>query len=174
MHILTFPKDTDKLRVVGQPVTPEMIKSDEFKEKLAQMIEIAKKDGIGLAATQVDWPVQLFVLLVDRNLVRIEEPYVVINPKIISESDERAPAPEGCLSFPGLGINPTRPKRITWSWQTLDGESHQTNEEYVRGTYWGFFVRVIQHETDHLNGKLMVDHITKQEQSLYEKWLRKQ
>lgn len=173
MKILTYPANTTELREVAAPVTKEMVASEEFKVKLAEMIEVAKKDGIGLAATQVGWPVQLFVILVDRNLHKTE-PYVVINPKITEESSELVKAPEGCLSFPGLDLNPLRPKKIRWSWQTLDGEDHTTLEEFTKGTYWGFFIRVLQHETDHLNGKLMIDHVAPEEKPLVEKWLKKQ
>lgn len=174
MQILTYPKDVKALREVAAPLTKEMLASDEFKTKLAEMTEIAKKDGIGLAATQVGWPVQLFIILVDRNLDKTE-PYVVINPKITEESDDLVKAPEGCLSFPGLdGLNPVRPKKIRFTWQTLDGENHTMLEEFVKGTYWGFFIRVLQHETDHLNGKTLIDRIAPEEQHLVDKWLKLQ
>lgn len=171
MRILTYPADAKALRTVAQPVTKEMIASEDFKTKLAEMTEIAKRDGIGLAATQVGWPVQLFLLLVNRHMEKLSEPIVVINPKITQASQEMCKATEGCLSFPGLSLDVPRPSKITWEAENILGE-RMTSEE-VFGPDAGFFIRVIQHETDHLNGKVMPDHVTSTERLKFERWLKR-
>ena len=173
MRILIYPQDTKLLREVAQSVTAEMRNSDDFKSKLIEMTEIAKKDGIGLAATQVGWNVNLFLLLVNRNLEKLLEPIVVINPRIISESEETAKAGEGCLSFPSLEVKVTRPTKITWEAEDLEGIKTQAEETYMPKSLPGYFIRVIQHETDHLNGRLMVDHLSAAEHLRFEKWLKK-
>lgn len=172
MKILTYPSDSKALRVVASPVTKEMVESPEFKAKLAEMAELAKKDGIGLAATQVGWNVQVFMLLVNRNLEKLSEPVVIVNPKIVEVSEEIAKAKEGCLSFPGLDLDVTRPKTIKWEGENLAGERTTSEETYAPGPA-GYYIRVIQHETDHLNGKLMVDHVSSTERLKFERWLKK-
>lgn len=174
MHILTYPKDSKALREVAAPVTKEMIASDEFRAKLAEMLEIAKKDGIGLAATQVGWNIQLFILLVDRNLEKLVEPIVVINPKITVESATKAKAKEGCLSFPDLELSVERPQSIKWQAESLTGEKMESEETYVPQSAPGYFIRVIQHETDHLSGRLMIDGISSTQRVKVASWLKKQ
>ena len=172
MNILTYPKHVKALREVAQPVTKEMIASEDFQKKLAEMKEIAKKDGIGLAATQIGWNVQLFMLLVNRHLEKLEEPIVVINPKITFESKETAKVEEGCLSFPDLELKVIRPAEIEWEAENLDGEKNSARELFTRGLSEGYFIRVIQHETDHLNGKLMIDHISPAERLKFDRWMK--
>lgn len=173
MQILTYPKDSKPLREPGQLITKEMIASDEFKANIEKMKEIAKQDGIGLAATQVGWPVQVFLLLVNRNLERCE-PIVVINPKILLESKEESKAPEGCLSFPGLELKVNRPTTIKWEAEDLLGNKMESEETFVPKSGPGYFIRVIQHEMDHLNGKLFIDRVSSAEGLKFKRWLKDQ
>lgn len=172
MQILTYPKDVKPLREIAQPVTQEMLISDEFKANVEKMKVIAKQDGIGLAATQVGWPVQVFVLLVNRNLEKCD-PVVVVNPKITFESEETAKAPEGCLSFPELELKVTRAASIKWEAQDLLGNRTESEETFIPKNGPGYFIRVIQHEVDHLNGKLFIDKISATENLKFKRWLKK-
>lgn len=176
MRLLTYPKDAKQLRTKADLVTPEMLVSDEFRINLVEMTEIAKRDGIGLAAPQVGWSAQVIVLMVDRFLVKSPScPHILINPKIIEESKDLVKASEECLSFPGLsGLNPLRPKSIIFTCQTLDGEKHTMQCAYTPGTESGYYIRVLQHETDHINSILMIDRLSPEETPLVYNWLKTQ
>jgi peptide deformylase len=172
MKILTFPKDQKALREQAQPVTTEMRNSPEFLKNLEEMKLIAKQDGIGLAATQIGWPVQVFMLLVNDKMERLDEPLVFLNPKITKVSADACKTGEGCLSFPGLQLSVTRPKCISWEAEDISGQKISGEATYSDKAP-GYFIRVIQHETDHLNGKLMIDHISSTERLKFERWLKK-
>jgi peptide deformylase len=131
-------------------------------EGLAEVIEnmwetMYKSDGVGLAAPQVDLSVRIFV--VDATLGADEEPdlkdfkRVFINPEIISTSGEEWVMNEGCLSLPEIREDVTRPDEVRIKY--LD-ENFEPHEEVFRG-YAG---RVIQHEYDHLEGVLFIDHLS--------------
>jgi len=113
-------------------------------------------DGIGLAAPQVHYALQLFVIRVPIETAdqRIElgERKVFINPKIEKRGEETWTTQEGCLSIPSIHEDVERPYEITVSYMTEKGEKR---EEIARG--WE--ARVIQHEYDHLCGILFIDHL---------------
>ncbi|WPB84335.1 peptide deformylase [Sediminicoccus rosea] len=107
--------------------------------------------GIGLAAPQVGSDLRLFVL--DCGGKDTPEPMVLVNPEIIAESKERGLREEGCLSLPGLYADVERPQRIKIRWRELDGTRKEMEADGLLGV-------CMQHEMDHLNGVLFVDHLS--------------
>lgn len=108
-----------------------------------------KETDIGLAATQVGIDKQIFVVALP------DFPHVFVDPKIIKKEGAEA-AEEGCLSFPGLIFTVTRPQKITVEYINENNERCEMECE-------GFHARVILHESDHLNGKMIIDHASKEE-----------
>ena len=147
LKILKFPDP--RLRTVAKKVT----KFDKSLEKLAKdMLEIMYKDnGIGLAATQVDHHIRLIVM--DLSDAR-DEPMYFVNPeyKILDEHSLFS-FEEGCLSVPGFNETISRPDKIDLTYQDLKGNLHHEKPD-------GLLTVCIQHEMDHLEGKLMVDYIS--------------
>ncbi len=144
LDILTFPDP--RLRKKAKPI-------ERFDENLKNM---AKKmlhtmyadKGIGLAATQVNYHERLIVIDVSEGK---DEPIYIVNPsyEILDSSPESSK--EGCLSIPTFQQEVLRAKKIELSYQDLDGEPQKLMAE-------GLFGYCIQHEIDHLNGKLIVDY----------------
>ncbi|MCF3945881.1 peptide deformylase [Acidiphilium sp. AL] len=110
-----------------------------------------KAPGIGLAATQIGVPLRLVVL--DLGPDGEPVPLVLINPEITHESVEQVTREEGCLSLPGQYADVTRPARITASFEDLEGKRHTIDAD-------GLLAACIQHEIDHLDGILFVDHLS--------------
>lgn len=126
------------------------------------MLETLKEaDGVGLAGPQVGVPEKIFVVWVPE-----EDPLVFINPEIVETSIETCPYEEGCLSVPGMYHNVVRPKRVKVQAFDADGKPFTLDAD-------GLLARVIQHENDHLHGKLYIDYLTDAEREkllrLYEK-----
>jgi peptide deformylase len=112
-----------------------------------------KAPGIGLAAIQVAVPARVVVM----DLSKREEqalPRVFINPEITWKSDETSHYEEGCLSIPDIHEDVERPARVKVKFLDLDGKVQENDAE-------GLFATCIQHEIDHLNGVLFIDHISK-------------
>ncbi len=147
LKVLKFPDP--RLRKVADPVT----KFDKSLENLANdMLDVMyREDGIGLAATQVNKHVRLIVIDIseDRN-----KPQFFVNPEFeILNTDSSYTFEEGCLSVPGFNEEITRPDNIILKWQDLKGKSHTDRPS-------GLLTVCIQHEIDHLEGKLMVDYVS--------------
>ena len=147
LKILKFPDP--RLRTVAKKVE----KFDKSLEKLANdMLHTMYEDnGIGLAASQVDRHIRLIVmdLSEERN-----DPRVFINPEYkILDNESLASFEEGCLSIPGFTEEIIRPDKIELTWQDLEGKTHTDRPN-------GLLTICIQHEMDHLEGKLMVDYIS--------------
>ncbi|MCL2560930.1 MAG: peptide deformylase [Rikenellaceae bacterium] len=130
----------------------------DLPQLLADMYEtMYASGGIGLAAPQVGVPLRLFV--VDLSPYADEEPAlldmkkVFINPEIYDESDEEVLMNEGCLSIPGLTEDVYRPEKIRLRWLDENFEPHDAEFD-------GHASRVIQHEYDHLVGKIYTDHLS--------------
>mgnify|MGYP005745154699 CR=1 FL=1 len=107
--------------------------------------------GIGLAATQVDHHIRLVVMDLsdDRN-----EPRVFVNPSYkVLKNHNLFEFQEGCLSIPGFNETISRPDKIELKWQDINGREHIDEPE-------GLLTVCIQHEIDHLEGKLMVDYVS--------------
>jgi peptide deformylase len=107
--------------------------------------------GIGLAAPQVG--VGLRVVVLDVGPREKPEPMVLVNPEILAESAERAIREEGCLSLPGQYADVERPARIKIRWRELDGTRREREANGLLGV-------CLQHEVDHLDGVLFVDHLS--------------
>lgn len=146
LPILHYPDP--KLRTIAKPVAKV---TDEITTLIQDMTEtMYAANGIGLAATQVDKHIQLIVM--DLSEER-DQPRVFINPKITVLNDSTQPYQEGCLSVPNVYDDVQRPTRVQI--EALDGEGNAFTEEAE-----GLLAVCIQHEMDHLNGKLFVDYLS--------------
>ena len=147
LKILIFPDP--RLRKVAKKVT----KFDKSLENLANdMLETMYiANGIGLAATQVDRHIRLIVM--DLSEER-DDPRIFINPTFkILKNHKLSEFEEGCLSIPGFNETIARPDKIELTWQDIKGNQHTDKPE-------GLLTVCIQHEIDHLDGRLMVDYIS--------------
>ena len=144
-------------------------KISSFDEELALLAEnmvdtMHLADGIGLAGPQVNVSKRIFVIdleIIDETL----EPKAYINPEILEQESEST-MEEGCLSIPDIAAEVDRPKTLKVRYQTLDGE---TVEEDISG----MLARVFQHELDHLDGVLFIDHLPTIQRKLLEPKLKK-
>ena len=145
--ILKFPDP--KLRVVAETVT---VFDKELKELTDDMFEtMYEANGIGLAATQIGVPKRVAVIDVSPEK---NAPLIFVNPAIkVFVDSENIEYEEGCLSVPGFYEPIARPSKFNILYQDLDGNKYEEKPE-------GLLTVVIQHEIDHLNGKLFVDHIS--------------
>lgn len=164
IELLDYRLNKKQLLTSGKPVTEELRNSDEFLDNLEKMKKILAVDGVGLAATQVNWPIQLFMLCIDTDDNEIE-PKIFINPKIKTYSKNKIKMEEGCLSFWGLYLKVLRPETITWSYETLDGDSHEETSS-------GFYARAVQHEIDHLQGNVFIQRASSAQRLKVKKWLK--
>lgn len=159
LDILEFPDP--RLRTVAKPV--EQV-DDALRKLVDDMIEtMYDAQGIGLAATQVD--VHLRVLVIDVSEQR-DEPQVFINPQVTPLTEELAPYEEGCLSVPGFYEKVERPARVRINALGRDGEPFEIITD-------GLLATCIQHELDHLNGKLFVDYVSRLKRDRIKKKLQK-
>ena len=133
------------LRKVAEPIKAEEI-NDDFRAFIEEMFEAMKDaDGVGLAGPQAGISKRVFVAMADDNVKR-----VFINPQIIYTSAELCDYEEGCLSIPQVYESIQRPKKVTV--QALDENGRPFTLEAD-----GLLARIIQHENDHLDGKLFID-----------------
>ena len=146
LQILEFPDP--RLRTVAEPVTDF---DDELKQLVDDMFEtMYQAQGIGLAATQVNVHKRLLVIDLSENK---DSPQVFINPEFKIIDDELIEYDEGCLSVPGFYETVFRPKLIKVTARNIDGEPFELQTG-------GLLATCIQHEIDHLNGKLFVDYLS--------------
>jgi peptide deformylase len=110
-----------------------------------------KAPGIGLAAPQVDVALRLAVIDLQTNEVR--KPFAMINPEILRVSEDWATREEGCLSLPNQYADVSRPAAVRVRYMDLDGKRHEVEAE-------GLLSACLQHEIDHLDGVLFVDHLS--------------
>jgi peptide deformylase len=110
-----------------------------------------KAPGIGLAAPQVD--VSLRVAVIDLQSNDIRRPFAMINPQILRVSEEWATREEGCLSLPNQFAEVSRPAAVRVRYMDVDGKPHEVDAE-------GLLAACLQHEIDHLDGVLFVDHLS--------------
>jgi len=119
----------------------------EINKLIEDMIEtMNKNNGVGLAAPQVGILKRIIVLGSEKG------PVAFINPKILKKSKETKIIEEGCLSFPGFFLNIKRPKEVEAEILTEDGKK-------IKIKMNGLLARIFQHETDHLDGTLLIDKI---------------
>ena len=144
------------LRKVSEDITPDY---PELKELIANMWEtLAASEGIGLAAPQIGRNIRVVIIDLDPLSEDLPEyknfKKVYINAHIleIDENSKLSTSEEGCLSLPGIHENVTRPTRIHVQYKDEDFNDH---DEWVEG----YLARVMQHEFDHLDAKMFIDHI---------------
>lgn len=146
LQILEFPDP--RLRKTAVPVT---VFDDKLQRLIDDMLEtMYKAQGIGLAATQVNVHKRLLVLDVSEEK---NSPQVFINPVFEVIENELTEYDEGCLSVPGFYETVSRPKAIRLKAENRGGEDFELEAEGILST-------CIQHEIDHLDGKLFVDYIS--------------
>ena len=145
--ILKFP-DQD-LRIKAKPVETF---DHELKTLTDDMFEtMHAAHGVGLAATQIGVAKQVAVIDISPEK---NEPLVIVNPAIqILDPSKTEDYDEGCLSVPGFFEKISRPSDIKLTYQDLNGKKQEIKPE-------GLLTKVVQHELDHLNGRLFVDHIS--------------
>lgn len=146
LAILEYPDP--RLRAVARPVT-------EFDANLRRLISdmaetMYAAPGIGLAATQVDQHIRLLVVDVSETKDQLR---VFVNPEILWASDETVLCEEGCLSVPGVYDEVRRPARVRVRAQNGDGTPFELDCE-------GLLAVCVQHEMDHLTGKVFVDYLS--------------
>ncbi len=162
LPILEFPDP--RLRTVAAPVDPARVTSAEFQKLLDDMFEtMYEAPGIGLAASQVDVHQRFMVMDISEEH---DQPRVFINPEITARDGEQV-YQEGCLSVPGIFADVTRADRITVSFLDRDAKAHTIEAE-------GLLAVCIQHEMDHLAGKLFVDYLSPLKREMVRKKLAKQ
>ncbi len=160
LPILEFPDP--KLRTVAKPVTKV---DDSVRKIIDDMFEtMYSAPGIGLAATQVNIHRRIVVIDISEEK---NEPLVFINPEIEILDEEHYDYEEGCLSVPGFYEEITRPRHIRATALGRDGEKFTIEPE-------GLLAVCIQHEADHLEGKLFVDYISNIKRTRIRKKLEKQ
>jgi peptide deformylase len=141
---------------------------DDLRQLVADMAEtMAANNGAGLAAIQVAAPVRLFI--VEGHVAGGAEdspPKVFINPEIVEISEESQTGDEGCLSFPGIYVPVKRGMRAKVRARDLDGNVFEAEGE-------GLYARALQHETDHLNGRLLIDQVGPVKREIIKRKLRK-
>ena len=158
-----------RLREISKPVEGV---DDELRALIADMFEtMYAAPGIGLAAIQVGVPKRVLVIDLQEPAEEggepVRQPHVFINPEIVEHSDQDVPYTEGCLSVPDQYAEVDRPDRIHARW--LDEDGKQRDE-----TIEGLLAVCLQHEMDHLNGVLFIDHLSRLKRDMILKKLAKQ
>ncbi len=156
------------LRQISSPVDKV---DDEIRALIKDMFEtMYEAPGIGLAAVQVGKPIRLLVMDLaepeEEGGTPVREPRVFINPEILSHSDEEVPYIEGCLSVPDQYAEVMRPDHIRARWLDEHGKKHEQNLD-------GLLAICLQHEMDHLEGILFIDHLSKLKRDMVLKKLAK-
>lgn len=159
------------LREISKPVETF---DAELKTLVSDMFEtMYDAPGIGLAAVQVGVPVRLLVIDLqepenpeDEDSKPVKDPKVFVNPEILWHSDMEVPYTEGCLSVPEQYAEVMRPDRIRAKWQDVEGKTYEEELD-------GLLAVCLQHEMDHLNGVLFIDHLSRLKREMVLKKLAK-
>ena len=147
--ILVLPDP--RLRLVSEPVARI---DDEIRALVADMFEtMYAAPGVGLAAIQVCVPKRVVTIDVSRGEEK-KNPIALINPELIWSSEERTIHEEGCLSIPDYLGDVERAERVKVRYLDLEGIAQEVEAQDL-------FARVVQHEIDHINGVLFIDHLSK-------------
>jgi peptide deformylase len=159
--ILTAPDP--KLKAVGKDV--ETVDGD-IRRLIDDMLEtMYAADGVGLAAIQIGVALNVVVIDIAQKEGK-NEPVVFINPKIVWASEETAKFEEGCLSVPDIWEEVTRATAIRAEYRDRDGNPQTLEAD-------GFLADCLQHEIDHLKGKLFIDHLSRLKRAMALKKLEK-
>ncbi|MFW2349400.1 peptide deformylase [Qipengyuania sp.] len=171
-----------RLKVVSEPVTEF---DDELHELVSDMFEtMYAAPGIGLAAIQVGVPKRVLVIDLQPEDEEAEgevcnhgghehvhyptrkKPRVFVNPEILDPAEDLATYQEGCLSVPDIFADVDRPATCRVRYQDLEGETHEEDMD-------GLMATCIQHEMDHLEGILFIDHLSRLKRNMALKKLKK-
>ena len=152
-----IPPTDPRVQSAIAPYNDEMLKDEGFKDRKElseKMFDAMKKyGGIGLSANQVGLPFNMFVLGDHPDLEKGLK-MTCFNPIIISSSVEEETMKEGCLTFPFVFLNITRPRKVVVKYEDENGDLKE-------GSLDGMISRVFQHEYDHMLGKTFVDGVSK-------------
>jgi peptide deformylase len=160
LNILNYPDK--RLHTVAKPVR---VVDERIRKLVVDMTEtMYEAPGVGLAATQVDVHERVVVIDVSEDKSDLR---VLINPEILSFSDEKKIYEEGCLSVPGVYDEVDRPANIRVRALNLQGETYEFDAD-------GLLAVCVQHELDHLNGKVFVQHLSLLKQTRLKAKLRKE
>jgi peptide deformylase len=159
--ILTAPDP--RLQALSTDVEKVDAEIRKLVEDMAESMYAA--DGIGLAAVQIGVPKRVIVIDLDQKEGK-KNPRAFINPKITWASEEMAVFEEGCLSVPEIWDDVERPARIKAEYLDLDGKKVELEAD-------GMLATCLQHEMDHLNGVLFIDHLSRLKRSMAIKKLTK-
>lgn len=150
-------KSTFDIEIYGSEIlrTPSSVvkKFDKSLQKLADKMfkTMYAQNGVGLAAPQIGENIRLIVIDDEWSIDNdFRAPKILVNPVIVYKEGEME-SYEGCLSFPGVFFNVTRARKIVFKFQDINGKEHRAETE------GNLLSRVIQHEIDHLDGRLFID-----------------
>ncbi|MBS9715454.1 peptide deformylase [Pseudohalocynthiibacter aestuariivivens] len=146
--ILIYPEP--RLKKVSRSVD---VVNDELKKLASDMLDtMYDAPGVGLAAPQVGVLKRLIVLDCVKEEGAAPQPMVLFNPKVVWESEEKNVYEEGCLSIPEQYAEVERPAEVTVQWTDIEGAQHEA-------TFDKLWATCVQHEIDHLDGKLFIDYL---------------
>lgn len=151
MKIYQWPHEQEILRVPAEKVQVPQLVKDLADEMVKTM---TSNGGYGLAAPQIGKSLQVIVVTVDG------EPVVMVNPEIINFTDSVVRVQEGCLSIPGFFDSVLRFEHVTVKYFDLDGNERVLDTSTLDPAKNGLTSRCIQHEVEHLEGILFIDHMT--------------
>lgn len=154
LSLVTFPD----LRLRQAAVSVKQV-DDDVRKIMLDMVDTMRHDeGIGLAANQVGILKRILVVDIadsdDENRPAGFYPFMIADPEILWSSQEKVPFEEGCLSLPREKVQIIRPKAIKFKYIDFNNQ-----EQILQSS--GLLARVVQHEIDHLNGKLVIDYLSK-------------
>jgi peptide deformylase len=164
LPILRFPNP--RLREASKEITAF---DDKLRELVADMTEtLYKAEGAGLAAIQVGVPLRLFIVEAEAAGRQPSDPPVVfINSELVSLSEETQTGDEGCLSFPGIFVPIKRAMHAKVKALDINGQPFE-----MEGS--GLFARALQHETNHIDGKLIIDLVGPVKRQIIRRKMRKE
>ena len=162
-----------KILLVPNPVLRQKarkidnINKEDIKIANEMMNLMMKAPGVGLAANQVGILKQIVTINFEDKEKRKEKKYILFNPKILSFSNETTIMEEGCLSLPEQYADIERPKKITLEYLDI-------KKKLIKKTVDGYEARILQHEIDHLSGKLFVDYLSSLKRNILINKVKKQ
>ncbi|MBL50368.1 MAG: peptide deformylase [Candidatus Marinimicrobia bacterium] len=153
----------------GDPILRKKCKPFQDFSRLETILEdmfdsMYEADGIGLAANQIGFDINLFIIDVTHT-DEAEVPHIFINGDIVKKVGEDGIFQEGCLSMPGIALDVLRPENVILKYQTPDQKWHEDE-------FGGLLSRAIQHEMDHLNGVFIIDRVGEVERIQYQNELK--
>lgn len=153
-----------RLKKVCAPV-PDL--SDDLRKLADDMLEtMYDAPGVGLAAPQVGVLDRLIVLDCIKEEGEAPRPLIMFNPEVVASSDELSSYDEGCLSIPDQYAEVTRPAEVEVAWMDRDGNARKE-------TFEGLWATCVQHEIDHLNGKLFIDYLSPMKRQMITRKMQK-